>query len=547
MEGEFQLEKGIKYWMFQPGRGAEHWDEFYEKGYIAIGWGYLGDLSKFQSKDEIKDAMIRHEKLNSVPLNKSLAAWEFYKDMNVGDIVYVKNGTKKIIGKGRITGEYMYDVTLDGYNHTRNVEWLEKGEWKLDDPIAQKTLTNFTDYTNWLFKFENIIKKQNPGLPILQKEFKEWLRTREMDGEPLDESDIDSRINVLLKLESDFSISIFNDPEIEQLKTLKGKVDSQQKEGVYTDHISTANISIESFIKFLETRPETVTGVTSYGKENFLEEVFMDEEDFNRLQSLLKRKKNIILRGAPGVGKTYIADRLAYTFMGEEDASRVRFVQFHQSYSYEEFIEGFRPNESGEGFSLSEGPFIDFCDKASQDDRPYFFVIDEINRGNMSRIFGELMMLIEADKRGQEISLLYSKRKFSVPENVFIIGTMNTADRSLAMLDYALRRRFAFFDLEPAFDTTTFQRFVESYQNPSLINRFIPQVKQLNGRIKKTFGPGFQIGHSYFIDPSLKEDTRDALFEILEYEIKPQLEEYWFDDLDIVESEYGKLKGVLDE
>ncbi|WP_271397601.1 AAA family ATPase [Salinicoccus roseus] len=546
--GTFKLDKNIRYWMLQPGRGAEYWETFYERGYIAIGWGYLGDLSNFNNRNEIKNYMKDYENLNNSPWNNSLATWDFARVMKPGDIVYVKEGTRKIIGKGRITGEYVYDAQLEEYKHTRQVEWLEKGEWKLDDPITIKTLTDFTKYPDWILKFENRIKQRGTEFSVLQQEFEEWLLTQKKeDGENLDISEVQSRIATLLDFEKDFSISIFNETNTETLEELKEKILLQQSEGIYQEHISNAVISIESFIRFLKTRPEEYTGTTPYVNEDFLEEVFMNEADLNRLQSILKRKKNLILRGAPGVGKTFIADRLAYSLMDEADDSRIHFVQFHQSYSYEEFVEGFRPKRDGKGFSLSIGPFIDFCEKASQDDRPYFFIIDEINRGNMSRIFGELMMLIESDKREQEINLLYSNRKFYVPKNIYIIGTMNTADRSLAMLDYALRRRFAFFDLEPAFDTPTFQRFIESYQNPSLINRFIPQVKQLNGKIKDTFGPGFQIGHSYFIDPSLKEDTRDALYEILEYEIKPQLEEYWFDDLDIVEAEYGKLKDVLDE
>ncbi|GHV36835.1 hypothetical protein FACS1894187_12170 [Synergistales bacterium] len=163
----------------------------------------------------------------------------------------------------------------------------------------------------------------------------------------------------------------------------------------------------------------------------------------------------MILQGAPGVGKTFAAKRLAFSIIGKEDDRRVKIVQFHQSYSYEDFVMGYRPD--GRGFCLAEGPFYQFCKIAEKDDddRPYFFIIDEINRGNLSKIFGELLMLIENDKRGEKnaLRLLYKDEDFFVPENVHIIGMMNTADRSLAMIDYALRRRFVFFDMEPAFDS----------------------------------------------------------------------------------------------
>ena len=187
-----------------------------------------------------------------------------------------------------------------------------------------------------------------------------------------------------------------------------------------------------------------------YFKEDFLEEVFMSEDDYDTLTDLVENKYNVILQGAPGVGKTFVATRLAYSMMGEKDNSRIAKVQFHQSYSYEDFIQGYRP--SGEGLERVNGIFYEFCKEAEKDnERLYFFIIDEINRGNLSKIFGELMMLIEKDKRGENIQLLYSKDKFTVPSNIRIIGTMNTADRSLAMIDYALRRRFAFYDFKAGF------------------------------------------------------------------------------------------------
>ena len=152
-----------------------------------------------------------------------------------------------------------------------------------------------------------------------------------------------------------------------------------------------------------------------YTAENFLDDVHMSEEDYSRLVGLLRNKKNIILQGAPGVGKTYAAKRLAYSMMGVKDVERVMMVQFHQSYSYEDFIMGFRP--SATGFELKKGAFYNFCKKAEIDsDNEYFFIIDEINRGNLSKIFGELFMLIENDKRGNALQLLYSDEKFAVPK-----------------------------------------------------------------------------------------------------------------------------------
>ena len=217
----------------------------------------------------------------------------------------------------------------------------------------------------------------------------------------------------------------------------------------YTDYVEKLNGLFESD-EVDDVEAEEVS-YPSYSKEKFLDEVFMDEASYNTLVGLVLNKKNVILQGAPGVGKTFAAKRLAYSIMEVKDPHRVMMVQFHQSYSYEDFIMGFRPSEKG--FELKRGAFYNFCKDAEIDsENEYFFIIDEINRGNLSKIFGELFMLIESDKRGVELQLLYSDEKFSVPDNVYIIGMMNTADRSLAMLDYALRRRFAFYEMKPGFN-----------------------------------------------------------------------------------------------
>ena len=268
-------------------------------------------------------------------------------------------------------------------------------------------------------------------------------------------------------------------------------------------------------------------------------DIFLDRDDIEQLICQLKRKKALVLQGPPGTGKTFIAQRLAWILAEERSMERIDAVQFHQSYGYEDFVRGYRPTEGG-GFVLRDGPFLDFCGRAREDgDRSYVLLIDEINRGNLSRIFGELLMLIEADKRSMEwaVRLPYPRgddERFHVPENLHLIGTMNTADRSLALVDYALRRRFAFFTVEPAFGQPQFRRHLENRGVPASVRKRIGErLGALNETIAEDsdLGSGFRIGHSYFCEPpSGKSPDYDRWFEeIVSFDIAPLLDEYWFD------------------
>ena len=279
-----------------------------------------------------------------------------------------------------------------------------------------------------------------------------------------------------------------------------------------------------------------------YTDTDFLNDVFVSDQDYKVLTNLLFRKKNLILQGAPGVGKTYAARRLAYAIMGEKDDNRVMQVQFHQNYCYEDFVMGYKPNEEG-GFDLKDGIFYKFCQKAEVDrDHKYFFIIDEINRGNLSKIFGELLQLIENDYRDKPIQLAYGDIMFAVPSNVYIIGMMNTADRSLAMIDYALRRRFSFFEMKPGFETPQFQKYIAGFGDAKLVS-FVNGIIALNNVIAgdDSLGSGFCIGHSYLCNL----DNDFDLDSIVEYEIIPMLKEYWFDNDERYNQETQKLRNTL--
>lgn len=289
----------------------------------------------------------------------------------------------------------------------------------------------------------------------------------------------------------------------------------------------------------------TEVKIPPYTKDDFLSEVYMNEEKYDRLNGVLLNKMNIILQGAPGVGKTFTAKRLAYSLMGEKDDSRIEFVQFHQNYSYEDFMMGYKP--SGDTFELKYGVFYRFCKKAeNQPDKKFFFIIDEINRGNLSKIFGELLMLIEKDYRGTKATLAYNGMPFTVPENLYIIGMMNTADRSLAMIDYALRRRFSFFEIDPGFESKGFSDYQQTLENETF-DELIKKVIELNGEITrdKSLGKGFCIGHSYFCGRTKENCTDEWMQSVVDYDILPMLQEYWFDDDSKVQRWDNILHGVF--
>ena len=301
---------------------------------------------------------------------------------------------------------------------------------------------------------------------------------------------------------------------------------------------------------------------SGYNKYDFLEEVLMTESKYDNIITTLERKKNIILQGVPGVGKTFCAKKLMYSLMGEKEDSRIRTVQFHQSYSYEDFIQGFRPNDEGK-FELVDGIFYQLVQDArkeyeratslNEEPKKYCMIIDEINRGNLSKVFGELMMLIESDKRDSRwsVKLTYSDDDFYIPNNLYIIGTMNTADRSLAMIDYALRRRFAFIDLEPVFEKDEtcdkFRNYLINTENvdKKIVDSIITNFKKLNDFMKENLSKDFTIGHSYFINQfGEQEDCKEVYNSIIEYEIIPLLDEYFYDNKEKVDEARKIIENI---
>ncbi|MHA7136610.1 AAA family ATPase [Rossellomorea arthrocnemi] len=542
---EDEIDNSINYWVISPGEYSRLWDEFHTENIIALGWDNLGELTNYDSKEAVERKIAEQRADGVRPVNDTKAVWDFYCQIQTGDVVYVKEGIKKVLARGVVTGDYYFDDEASEYKHRRKVDWVQVGKWELHQSFPQKTLTCLNPYPNFIKEIDQVMNEDFFDPKIAEvNDFRTWLSNQVTDtGVSLNDKTVTQKVSALKDIEHHFDASVFGETDIEELKRLKDVVVSDES---YKKNKGVSGSSIDYYIRFIESKP-TVQENESFTMDDFLSEVFIEKKGLVRLISLLENKKNLILKGAPGVGKTFIAKRLAYVMMEEKDETRIQMVQFHQSYSYEDFIEGFRPKAEGDGFELKQGPFVKFARKAARDpERDYFFIVDEINRGNMSKIFGELMMLIEADKRGEQINLLYSNDKFSVPSNLYIIGMMNTADRSLALLDYALRRRFSFFEIKPAFQNETFKSYVNGLNSPEALNRIIDEIKSLNNQIVEEIGTGFQIGHSYFVGDAYNVSTANRVEEVIEYEIIPQLFEYWFDNEQKANDWAERLRGCYD-
>ncbi|MEL6191966.1 MAG: AAA family ATPase [Bacteroidota bacterium] len=283
------------------------------------------------------------------------------------------------------------------------------------------------------------------------------------------------------------------------------------------------------------SRPEL-----TYAYANLQKEVLVDKESLQDIWDLWQLKKNLLIQGVPGVGKSFTAQRLAYAMLGYKDSPNLFHLQLHPSYSYEDFMMGFRPDGQG-GFQLQKGIFYQVCEKArNHPEQPFVIILEEINRCNLSMVLGEALYLLEVDKRSPEqaVSLLYDTNPFYIPQNVYLIGTMNTADRTISSLDTAIRRRMVSWDLSPQFGEH-FQTYLKKAGTPkSLLKAIALRIPDCNLRLREMaefFSTPYQIGHSYFLPTKGEKLDWDAYVQKIRYEVAPVLREQLVQDVNEAE------------
>lgn len=539
---------GRRYWICGLGEGAKFWDECRSQNIAVFGFDKLPALSEFNSKKEIAEAIKKATGQEKNPTNDVLAAWQIVNEIKRGDILIAKRGAKTFLGYGIVSGPYRYDKTRTSYRNIIPVIWEKTGEWQEEDgkKIVLKTLTDITPYPDYVKRLISMM-----GIDTVHGNVSEAdpISNYQVSGPAIASQNLilygppgTGKTYRLTQFFDEYTSSSTGESEASYLARLvadkpwwqivgaavldsgKVKVPTLLKHPLIQAKLAQANIQLPNHRLWGTLQRRTVQDCPHVNYQKKLDpQIFWKDAD-----STWSIKVDLLMDLAPEIIELKDQSKQRPE---TESVKRYEFVTFHQSYGYEEFVEGIRPvmddNVEGEvQYRIEPGVFKKICQRAENDpEHQYAIFIDEINRGNISKIFGELITLVEPDKRllngkGMRIRLPYSQQEFGVPSNLSIIGTMNTADRSIAFIDIALRRRFQFKEMMPELDVI--EKAVGIVEGVNVKDLLF----KINRRIEFLYDRDHVIGHSYF----LKCRTLTDLKTVLQENIIPLLQEYFYGD-----------------
>jgi hypothetical protein len=531
---------GKRFWVCGLGEGARFWEECKTNNTVVFGLDELASLSIYKSKEELKSAIVQAGLSGTNPTNDTLAGWQFANEIKEGDVIIAKKGIDTYLGYGIVAGPYRHDSSRISYRNVIPVAWKDTGEWKeTEGRIALKTLTDITPYPDYVQK---LIRMMNIQMSESSNSINKSLSTAEnliLYGPPGT-----GKTYNLTKYFKDYTASNSGESEESYLARLVAdkpwwqivgaavlemdriKVRDLLKHRLVLAKLSQSDIKNPGARLWATLQSHTVQECeqVNYQKRLYPQVFWKDAS------SVWSIKAEQLTEVAPEIIELQNESKKVPS---TETVKRYEFVTFHQSYGYEEFVEGIRPitdteddDESGIKFRIEPGVFKRVCQRAEKDpSNNYAIFIDEINRGNISKIFGELITLVELDKRigaknELRVKLPYSKPEFGVPANLSVIGTMNTADRSIAFIDIALRRRFQFKEMMP--DLDLIEKIVGTIGGVDVK----ALLGTINRRIEFLYDRDHMIGHSYFLECRSLVDLRDTLLK----NIIPLLQEYFYGD-----------------
>lgn len=558
-------QKARKFWLYAAGEKSYKWNDFYKESIIALGWDNLGNLKNYHSQDEIAKELQKYGPHDSYPMNNSKANWEFANEMNIGDIVYVKKGLEPILlGRGVVESGYIYDDTRNEYKSIRRVNWTHNGRYNVDfneldiKQWNQKTLTDISEN-----KYKDFCKKIEK---IFNNNAKE---DKNMNSQPLNQilygpPGTGKTYNTVIKameITNPELIQKDKDGNVEKYNELKTEFDKLKQQGQIEFVTFHQSYSYEEFVEGIKPYiPEWGTVEENnifIGQDGIFKKIcklaernlyVFDEDqkaDFDKIYKIFQEKYETGSSFSNLLNIKYEQNNLVYHYGAQSQDRRIDLTRIKDIFnSGKQYSTAIEFNKDYKGNAALKGYFFNFYQELlqikneyidenkidnciNQDPLKYVLVIDEINRGDISKIFGELITLIEEDKRiGKEhqmtVTLPYSRETFGVPNNLYIIGTMNTADRSIALLDTALRRRFDFEEMMPKPELLR-GKDIEGVDLEQLLTK-------INDRIKNEYDRDHQIGHSYLMEVENKEQLERAY----KNRILPLLNEYFYNDIDSV-------------